>query len=36
MVIPVRDELKKVHPEVVERFLRAHKEALLYAATHHE
>jgi ABC-type nitrate/sulfonate/bicarbonate transport system substrate-binding protein len=36
MVIPVRDELKKVHPEVVERFLRGHKEALLYAATHHE
>jgi sulfonate transport system substrate-binding protein len=36
MVIPVRDELKKAHPEAVERFLRAHKEALLYAATHHE
>ena len=38
MVIPMRDDFKKAHPEAAERFLRAHthKEALLYAATHHE
>ena len=36
MVIPMRDELKKAHPQAAERFLRAHKEALLYAATHRE
>jgi sulfonate transport system substrate-binding protein len=36
MVIPVRDDFKKVHPQAAERFLRAHKEALLYAATHQE
>ncbi len=32
MVIPVRDEFRKAHPSAVERFLRAHKEASLYAA----
>jgi ABC-type nitrate/sulfonate/bicarbonate transport system substrate-binding protein len=36
MVIPVRDEFRKAHPQAVERFLRAHKEASLYAATHQE
>ena len=36
MVIPMRDELKKAHPQAAERFLRAHKEALLYAATHRD
>jgi ABC-type nitrate/sulfonate/bicarbonate transport system substrate-binding protein len=36
MVIPMRNEFKKAHPEAAERFLRAHKEALLYAATHRE
>jgi sulfonate transport system substrate-binding protein len=36
MVIPMRDEFKKAHPAAAERFLRAHKEALLYAATNHE
>ena len=36
MVIPMRDELKKAHPAAAERFLRAHKEALLYAATHRD
>jgi ABC-type nitrate/sulfonate/bicarbonate transport system substrate-binding protein len=36
MVIPMRDELKKAHPQAPERFLRAHKEALLYAATHRD
>jgi ABC-type nitrate/sulfonate/bicarbonate transport system substrate-binding protein len=36
MVIPMRNDFKKAHPQAAERFLRAHKEALLYAATHHE
>lgn len=36
MVIPMRDEFRKAHPEAAERFLRAHKEASLYAATHQE
>jgi ABC-type nitrate/sulfonate/bicarbonate transport system substrate-binding protein len=36
MVIPVQDAFKKAHPAAIERFLRAHKEALLYAATHRE
>jgi ABC-type nitrate/sulfonate/bicarbonate transport system substrate-binding protein len=36
MVIPMRDEFKKAHPQAAERFLRAHKEALLYAATHRD
>jgi sulfonate transport system substrate-binding protein len=36
MVIPMQDEFKKVHPQAAERFLRAHKEALLYAATHRD
>src|SRR5215471_10909904 len=36
MVIPMQDEFKKAHPEATERFLRAHKEALLYAATHQD
>ena len=34
MVIAMRSEFAKSHPEVVEKFLKAHKEALLYAATH--
>jgi sulfonate transport system substrate-binding protein len=36
MVIPMRDDFKKANPEAAERFLRAHKEALLYAASNHE
>jgi ABC-type nitrate/sulfonate/bicarbonate transport system substrate-binding protein len=36
MVIPMRDEFRKAHPQAVERFLRTHKEASLYAATHQE
>jgi sulfonate transport system substrate-binding protein len=36
MVIPMQDDFKKVHPQATERFLRAHKEALLYAATHRD
>jgi ABC-type nitrate/sulfonate/bicarbonate transport system substrate-binding protein len=36
MVIPMRDEFKKAHPQAAERFLRAHKEALLYAAMHQQ
>jgi len=36
MVIPMQDEFKKAHPQAAERFLRAHKEALLYAATHRD
>jgi ABC-type nitrate/sulfonate/bicarbonate transport system substrate-binding protein len=36
MVIPVQDGFKKAHPAAIERFLRAHKEALLYAATHRD
>jgi ABC-type nitrate/sulfonate/bicarbonate transport system substrate-binding protein len=36
MVIAMRNELKKAHPVAAERFLRAHKEALLYAATHRD
>src|SRR5215471_221200 len=34
MVVPMQNEFKKTHQQVPERFLRAHKEALLYAATH--
>jgi len=36
MVIPMRDEFKKANPEAPERFLRAHKEALLFAASNHD
>jgi ABC-type nitrate/sulfonate/bicarbonate transport system substrate-binding protein len=36
MVIPMQNEFLKVHPQAAERFLRAHKEALLYAATHRD
>jgi ABC-type nitrate/sulfonate/bicarbonate transport system substrate-binding protein len=36
MVIPMQDDFKKAHPPATERFLRAHKEALLYAATHRD
>jgi sulfonate transport system substrate-binding protein len=36
MVIPMRDEFKKTNPEAAERLLRAHKEALLFAASNHE
>jgi ABC-type nitrate/sulfonate/bicarbonate transport system substrate-binding protein len=36
MVIPIRNDFKSAHPQAAERFLRAHKEALLYAATHHD
>jgi sulfonate transport system substrate-binding protein len=36
MVIPMRDEFKKANPEAAERILRAHKEALLFAANNHE
>jgi ABC-type nitrate/sulfonate/bicarbonate transport system substrate-binding protein len=36
MVIPMRDDFKKANPEAPERFLRAHKEALLFAASNHD
>jgi ABC-type nitrate/sulfonate/bicarbonate transport system substrate-binding protein len=36
MVIPMRDEFKKANPEAPERLLRAHKEALLFAASNHD
>ena len=36
MVIPMQDDFKKAHSQATERFLRAHKEALLYAATHRD
>jgi ABC-type nitrate/sulfonate/bicarbonate transport system substrate-binding protein len=36
MVIPMRDAFKKANPEAVERLLRAHKEALLFAASNHD
>lgn len=36
MVIPMQNEFKKAYPAAAERFLRAHKEALLYAAAHRE
>lgn len=36
MVIAMRDEYKNAHPGVVEKFLRAHKEAQLFAAANHE
>jgi ABC-type nitrate/sulfonate/bicarbonate transport system substrate-binding protein len=35
MVIAMRDDYVKSAPNVVERFLKAHKEALLFAATNH-
>jgi len=34
MVIVMRSDLAKSRPEVAEKFLKAHKEALLYAANH--
>jgi ABC-type nitrate/sulfonate/bicarbonate transport system substrate-binding protein len=36
MVIPMQNEFKKAYPQAPERFLRAHKEALLYAVTHRD
>ena len=36
MVIPMRDEFKKANPDAPERLLRAHKEALLFAAANHD
>ena len=36
MVIPMRDEFKKANPGAPERLLRAHKEALLFAASNHD
>jgi sulfonate transport system substrate-binding protein len=36
MVIPMQNQFKKAHGSAPERFLRAHKEALLYAATHRD
>ena len=36
MVIPIQNALKNAHPQSAERFLRAHKEALLYAAMHRD
>jgi sulfonate transport system substrate-binding protein len=36
MVIPMRDEFKKANPDAAERLLRAHKEALLFAAANHD
>ena len=35
MVVAMRDDYVKSGPDVVERFLKAHKEALLFAATNH-
>jgi sulfonate transport system substrate-binding protein len=34
MVIAMRDQFMKDHPEAVEKMLKAHKEATLFAATH--
>jgi ABC-type nitrate/sulfonate/bicarbonate transport system substrate-binding protein len=36
MVIPMRNDFKKAHPDAVERVLRAHKEASLFAAANHD
>ena len=36
MVVAMRDDYLKSSPGAVERFLRAHKEALLFAATNHQ
>ncbi len=36
MVIPMREDLMKKHPEAAERFLRAHKEASVFAAANNE
>jgi ABC-type nitrate/sulfonate/bicarbonate transport system substrate-binding protein len=36
MVIPMRDDFRRTNPDAVERFLRAHKEALLYAGRNRE
>lgn len=36
MVIPMSDAFKKAHPDAVERLLRAHKEASLFAAANHD
>jgi len=35
MVVAMRDDYVKSAPDLVERFLKAHKEALLFAATNH-
>lgn len=36
MVIPMREDLMKRHPQAAERFLRAHKEASVFAAANHD
>lgn len=36
MVIPMRDDFKKANPDAAERLLKAHKEALLFAAANHD
>jgi sulfonate transport system substrate-binding protein len=36
MVIPMRNDFRQAHPDVVERFLRAHKEASLFAAANQD
>lgn len=36
MVVAMRDDYKDKNPDAVERFLKAHKEALLFAARNHE
>ncbi|WP_024578264.1 MULTISPECIES: NrtA/SsuA/CpmA family ABC transporter substrate-binding protein [unclassified Afipia] len=36
MVIAARDDFRSKNPDAVERFLKAHKEALLFAARNHE
>lgn len=36
MLIAVRDDFKAKNPKMVEQFLKAHKEALLFAALNHE
>ena len=36
MVIAARDDYRSKNPEAIERFLKAHKEALLFAACNHD
>lgn len=36
MVIPMREDFKKANPDAAERLLKAHKEALLFAAANHD
>ena len=36
MVVAMRDEYRTKNPDAVEKFLKAHKEALLFAASNHD